>query len=67
MAEEITLPPQTFDKLKEANKNIKMMKSFMTKAKLAGSDITQHEKVVRDNETRIRKLRDAFFTGQNLG
>ena len=66
MANDIQLPPQTFDSLKKANENIKGVKKFLVKAKLAGLDVGSAEKTIKDQETKVRKMRDGFFPGQTL-
>ena len=66
MANDIELPPDTLDKLKDANRKLGAVDVFINKAKIAGLDMSSQEKQVKENRDRIRKLRDGFYPGQAI-
>jgi len=66
MTEELQLPPDTLDKLREGSEGLKKLDTFLEKARIAGLDTSQYLKQTADLKTRLRKTRDAFFPGETL-
>lgn len=66
MVDDIQLPIDSLDKLKQAKANVEGVKKFLQKAKMAGIDVSSKENIIRDQERKINKLRDGFFPGKTL-
>lgn len=64
--DEITLPLDTLDKLKDARRRLDQVERFIAKGRLAKIPVDDIEKAVREAKGRLNALRDGFYPGQSL-
>ena len=63
---EVELPADTLPKLKTANEQIKVLETFINKAKIAKIDVSDAETRLKTLKSQLNDVRTGFFPNESL-